>query len=307
MRTTGIAPRPLVVPVRGQIRLGPLWLDAARWMLLDPWTPSTAGAGGSIYSSLGDLLIWNDALHHGRILAPESYQAMITPHHGDYGLGLVITRKPFGTLISHAGSHSPQSVSAILAYVPELDLSLAGGANRSYEDSGLKALGEALLASAAQMPDVPAPSAPGWAEVLLSSLLALLQFAVVGYALYTSWICYFRRLRLARLSWWLRYHTALLAVLAYALRWRDHPFDPLVVAWGTWCLGVAWASRWWELPAWTRGSGLKTLSGLIGQMLAFTVVLYFLPFRYLGVALAVLVVGLGPRGVQLWRRLSIAR
>jgi CubicO group peptidase (beta-lactamase class C family) len=301
MRATGIAPRPGVVPVSGQIRLGPLWLDAAHWMLLDAWAPSTVGAGGSIYSSLGDLLLWNDALHHGRVLAPESYEAMITPRHGDYGLGLVITKKAFGTLISHAGSHSPQSVSAVLLYVPELDLSVAGGAGRSYEDSGLKLLGEALLATAAHSPNVAAPSAPGWRAVLLSSLPALSQLAVVGYALYTSWICHFRRWRLDRLSWWVRYHTALLAVLTYALRWRDQPFDPLVVAWGTWCLGVAWASRWWALPAWTRDSSVRKLSGLIGHTFLFSVALYFLPFRYLGVAWAVLTVGLGPLAMQLRR------
>jgi len=302
MRSTGIAPRPGVTPVRGQLRLGPLWLDSARWMLLDPWTPSTMGAGGAVYSTLGDLLLWNDALHHGRVLAPESYRAMITPGHGDYGFGLVITKKPFGTLISHAGSHSPQSVSAMLLYVPELDLSLAGGSNRSYEDSELKPLGEALLASAAHGSGVPAPRAPGGVEVLLSSQLALLQLAVVGYALYTSWICYARRSRLDRVGWWLRYHTALLALLAYVLRWRDYPFDPLVVAWGTWCLAVAWASRWWVLPDWTRGPGVKKPVMLVGQGLLFAVVLYFLPFRYLGVAAAVLLVELLPLAVQLLRR-----
>jgi CubicO group peptidase (beta-lactamase class C family) len=302
MRTTGIAPRPGVAPVRGQLRLGPLWLDAARWMLLDPWAPSSVGAGGSIYSTVGDLLLWNDALHHGRVLAPESYRAMVTPRHGDYGLGLVITKKPYGTLISHAGSHSPQSVSAVLLYVPELDLSLAGGAGRSYEDSGLKPLGEALLASAAHSPGVPPPNTPGWGTMLASSLLPLLQLGVVGYALYTSWLCYFRRARFDRLSWWLRYHSALLAVLAYALRWRDLPFDPLIVAWATGCVAIAWASRWWALPAWARGSGVRKPARLLGRASFLAVVLYFLPFRYLGVAVAVLVVGLGPFAVQLLRR-----
>jgi CubicO group peptidase (beta-lactamase class C family) len=302
MRATGIAPRAGVTPVRGQLRLGPLWLDSLRWMLLDPWTPSTVGAGGAIYSTLDDLLLWNDALHHGRVLAPESYRAMTTPRHGDYGFGLVITKKPFGTLISHAGSHSPQSVSALLQYVPELDLSLAGGSSRSYEDSGLKPLGEALLARAAHAPGVPAPRASGWVEVLLSSLLALLQIAVVGYALGTSWICFFRRAQFDGLRWWLRYHTAWLALLAYSLRWRDTAFDPLVVGWALGCLGVAWASRWWLLPAWPRELGLRTLSGLLARVLSFAVVLYFLPLRYLSVAVAVLAVELVPLALRRLRR-----
>ncbi|MEY4548774.1 MAG: hypothetical protein RL685_4969 [Pseudomonadota bacterium] len=301
MRATGIAPRPGVSPVRGQLPLGPLWLDSARWMLLDPWTPSTAGAGGAIYSTLADLLLWSDALHHGRVLTSESYRSMTRPRHGDYGFGLVITKKPFGTLISHAGSHSPQSVSALLQYVPELDLSLAGGSSRSYEDSGLKPLAEALLARVAQSPSVPTPRAPGWGQVLLSSWQALLQLLVVGYALYTSWACYVRRSQLDSLSWWLRYHAPLLALLAYSLRWRDYPFDPLVVAWSMWCLAVAWASRWWALPGWTRGLDVKSLLGLLARGLFFAVVLYFLPLRYLGVAAAVLAVELVPLAVRLLR------
>lgn len=300
MRATGIAPRAGVSPVRGQLPLGPLWLDSGSWMLLDPWGPAGAGAGGAIFSTLGDLLIWNDALHHGRVLRPESYRAMITPRHGDYGFGLVITKMPFGTLISHAGSHFPHSVSALLQFVPEHDLSLAGGASRGYEESGLKPLGQALLSSAAGVSDVASPQGPGWGARLLASLPALLQLFVLGYALYVSWFCYFRRGRLARLSWWLRYHTALLAVLTYVLRWRDYPFDPLVVAWGSWCLGGAWASRWWALPAWTRGA--RKLTGPISDGLSCAVVLYFMPARYLGVAAAVLGVELLPLALQLLRR-----
>ena len=298
MHATGIAPRPGVVPARGQLRLGPLWLDAARWMLLDTWTPSTVGAAGAIYSTLGDLLTWNDALHHGRVLRPESYQAMVTPRHGDYGFGLVITRKPFGTLISHAGSHSPQSVSALLQYVPELDLSLAGGSGRSYVDSGMKALGEALLASAAHEANVPAPRAPGWGEEVLASWALLLQLAVVGYALHTSWRGFARRARVERLSWWLRHHTALLAVLAYTLRYRDEPVDPLLFVWSAWCLGMACVSRWWAIPPWTRGTGVKKRFWLLAQVLAFAVVLYFVPRRYLAVAAAVLTAGLVPVAVR---------
>jgi hypothetical protein len=266
------------------------------------WTPSTAGAGGAVYSTIGDLLLWNDALHHDRMLAPESYRSMITPHHGDYGFGLVITKKPFGTLISHTGSYSPQSVSAMLLYVPELDLSLAGGSSRSYEDSGLKPMGEALLARAALGPGVLAPQASGWSQVILSSVQALLQLAVVSYALHTSWVCYFRRSQFDRLRWWLRYHAALLTLAAYALRWRDYPFDPLVMAWGMWCLGVACASRWWALPGWTRSLGAKELPGLLGQALFFSVALYFTPFRHLGVALVALALGLVPLAVQFLRR-----
>jgi hypothetical protein len=47
---------------------------------------------------------------------------------------------------------------------------------------------------------------------------------------------------------------------------------------------------------------VKQLSGLLGQGLFVAVVLYFLPFRYLGVAASVLAVELVPLTVQLLRR-----
>jgi hypothetical protein len=83
------------------------------------------------------------------------------------------------------------------------------------------------------------------------------------------------------------------------------PFDPLIVAWGTWCLGIAWASRWWTLPAWSRGSGVQcvqNVAGLIRQLSLLALVTYFLPLRYVGVAVAVLLVELVPFAAQRLRR-----
>ena len=53
-------------------------------------------AAGAMASTVGDLLIWSDALHHGRVLKPDSYQQMITPARLNDGTQASILR-PDGT------------------------------------------------------------------------------------------------------------------------------------------------------------------------------------------------------------------
>ena len=59
-------------------------------------------AAGSICSTVGDLVRWNQALHGGRVLSPESYQAMITPMPLEDGTP---TRYAMGLGISGSGKH----------------------------------------------------------------------------------------------------------------------------------------------------------------------------------------------------------
>jgi len=43
------------------------------------WDMSWAGGAGAIYSTVGDLFRWNEALFGGRVLKPESFKTMMTP------------------------------------------------------------------------------------------------------------------------------------------------------------------------------------------------------------------------------------
>jgi D-alanyl-D-alanine carboxypeptidase len=53
------------------------------------------GAGG-IYSTLGDMARWNQALDSGKLLGAESRKMMFTPSiPGDYGFGWFITQEPY--------------------------------------------------------------------------------------------------------------------------------------------------------------------------------------------------------------------
>jgi CubicO group peptidase (beta-lactamase class C family) len=94
------------------------------------WDMSWAGAAGALFSTLEDLLKWNEALHSGRVLSEKSYRAATTPitlKSGDkasmnYGYGLVMTKYRGQDIISHGGgSHGFVTQ---LAYYPKQKLSI---------------------------------------------------------------------------------------------------------------------------------------------------------------------------------------
>jgi CubicO group peptidase (beta-lactamase class C family) len=74
------------------------------------WDMSWAGGAGALYSTVGDLFRWNEALFGGRVLKPESFQLMTTPvklppgvDGMRYGYGLAIASIQRLPAISHGG------------------------------------------------------------------------------------------------------------------------------------------------------------------------------------------------------------
>lgn len=74
------------------------------------WDMSRAGGAGAIYSTVGDLLRWTEALHGGRVVNAASLKAMTTPHPlpagadgMNYGYGLVMSEKDHLPTIGHNG------------------------------------------------------------------------------------------------------------------------------------------------------------------------------------------------------------
>lgn len=75
------------------------------------WDMSWAGAAGAMYSTVDDLLKWNQAFHNGKVLDSESYKAAITPvvlNNGEkatphYGYGLGMQRYRGMETIGHSG------------------------------------------------------------------------------------------------------------------------------------------------------------------------------------------------------------
>ncbi len=85
-------------------------------------------AAGMMYSTVGDLLVWNRALHSGAVFEkPETLTMMTTPYAEEYGYGLGIQTATVGELsvstIRHSGGIN--GFSAQLWYMPDEDYTIA--------------------------------------------------------------------------------------------------------------------------------------------------------------------------------------
>ncbi len=117
---------------------------------LDPVTTSqinseTLGADG-ILSTAGDLVIWNNNLHKGKILKPESYQlfiknSILSQHNffgkekDGYGYGIRTIEKEKYRYLGHTGLGD--GFSSVNLYFPESDISMIVLENQMNDDSNL--------------------------------------------------------------------------------------------------------------------------------------------------------------------------
>jgi CubicO group peptidase (beta-lactamase class C family) len=97
-------------------------------------------AAGSLCSTARDLSRWNDALHHGRMMKPESYAAMTTPRPlldgtlPDYGMGIGVSERGGHRMLSHGGG-----INGFLSsnnFFPDEDLSIVVLQNSTGRDPG---------------------------------------------------------------------------------------------------------------------------------------------------------------------------
>lgn len=101
------------------------------------WDMSWAGGAGALYSTVDDLLKWNQALYNGKILSKQSFEAAITPvtlNNGEmatpnYGYGLGISKYRGENVISHSGGLN--GFLTQLAYFPDEKLSVVMFTNTS--------------------------------------------------------------------------------------------------------------------------------------------------------------------------------
>jgi len=108
-------------------------------------TDETLGADG-IISTVSDLAIWNNNLHKGKILKPESYQLLIkntilSQHNFfgkeklPYGYGIRIVEEESVKYLGHTGLGD--GFSGVNLYFPESDVSLIALENQMPEDASL--------------------------------------------------------------------------------------------------------------------------------------------------------------------------
>ncbi len=112
MKNTGLDTDELILPRRAQgYAPAKSGLEHARSESMTiPW------AAGSLYSTSGDLLLWEHALFGGKVLNQASLEAMTTPGKGGYGLGLFIDEKDGVRVIGHGGGI--EGFNTNLSYVP---------------------------------------------------------------------------------------------------------------------------------------------------------------------------------------------
>jgi CubicO group peptidase (beta-lactamase class C family) len=98
------------------------------------WDMSWAGGAGALYSTVGDLFRWTEALHGGRVINAASLKAMTTPNplppsvDGlNYGFGLSVSEMERLPAISHSGGL--QGWSSDLMWLPAQRVTLVALAN----------------------------------------------------------------------------------------------------------------------------------------------------------------------------------
>ena len=98
---------------------------------LDMTQPYSAG---SLYSTVEDLFLWNEALYSGKLLSAKSIEAMITPVKNDYAYGLGVQTKSGRKVINHGGGIN--GFSTFLARYPDEKVTLIVLRNADYGSPG---------------------------------------------------------------------------------------------------------------------------------------------------------------------------
>ena len=90
---------------------------------------SVPHAAGGLVGTVGDLATWANALHHGRVVTPQSYQAMTTPaklkdgKEHPYGFGLQLDKLRGMKTVGHGGGIFGFVTAS--TYIPEKDVFVA--------------------------------------------------------------------------------------------------------------------------------------------------------------------------------------
>jgi CubicO group peptidase (beta-lactamase class C family) len=189
MNSTGVSltqnPQARARLIQGRAFCGLGFAKTSPWLLLRADVPAGMGASGNIYSTVDDLHTWNRALHGGRILGAATYRRMITPVLEDYGFGVAAETSKRGVQwIWHNGSIAPMGWSSFVAYIPSLNASVVGLANRSRHTSHVmnatKAVVLALVGDEVSSPMLKAPDAKAYAlEMVFFVVPALCALSVL--------------------------------------------------------------------------------------------------------------------------------
>jgi len=98
--------------------------EASKYQPAQDWDMSWIGGAGAMYSTVGDLHLWNEALYNGKVVNTDSFQKAITPYKspagaktGNYGYGLMIAKHRRIPIVSHGGGVAGWTAES--AYYPD--------------------------------------------------------------------------------------------------------------------------------------------------------------------------------------------
>ncbi len=87
-------------------------------------------AGGSLYSSVEDLLKWQKGLVEGKVLSDDSFKKMISPFKENYAFGLTVTAENGRKVIKHKGKNP--GFKSVLSYYPSDQLTIVVLSNNEH-------------------------------------------------------------------------------------------------------------------------------------------------------------------------------
>lgn len=127
------------------------------WLNMRPLEVTQRFTAGALCGTAEDMLRWNDALHHGRLLPDSLYRRMTTPAGAatrtGYGFGLSAARNDGVTMYFHGGSNHGYGTWS--AWIPSAQLSIVVLANGGFapaaklgQQIARAVLGASLLAPA---------------------------------------------------------------------------------------------------------------------------------------------------------------
>lgn len=138
MEHSGLGTDEMILPKRAQgYNLARNGLASARPSM----STSVPWAAGSMYSTTGDLLRWEQGLFGGKLLGEASLKTMTTAGKGGFGLGVEVAETNGLQVIKHSGGMP--GFSAQLTYVPERKILVAVLSN--VYGPAASAMGEQLL------------------------------------------------------------------------------------------------------------------------------------------------------------------
>ncbi|MEK6289167.1 MAG: serine hydrolase [Acidobacteriota bacterium] len=91
-------------------------------------------AAGSLYSTVEDLFLWNEALHSDKLLSAKSRELMMTPVKNDYGYGLGVQTRSGRKMVSHGGGIN--GFSTFIARFPNENVTVVVLRNADYGSPG---------------------------------------------------------------------------------------------------------------------------------------------------------------------------